>query len=307
MTDVAAGFSMVFGVIAVGALVGRLRVLGENAPQVLNRFVFFVALPALVFGRVAVADWSTIIAAPLAVIVTSGLFVGGGVALIGRLIPGGAGPGAIITGLAGSYCNAANLGLPLAVHILGDATSVVPLLLFQIGFYGPLALTLLEASVGGRALSPLVLAKAAFANPIVIAAVAGGGWNLTGWTIPGPAAAAVTTLAAAAVPVALIAFGMSLAATRILDSDEVPRKVLAVAVVGKNILHPIVAGVLAVVFGLEGHALLTVIVLAALPTAQNVFVYADRYGVTTALARDAAVLSTLFSIPVMVFVSVFFG
>lgn len=51
------------------------------------------------------------------------------------------------------------------------------------------------------------------------------------------------------------------------------------------------------VFGLDGHALFAVVVVAALPTAQNVFVYASAYGRGTVLARDAALVTTLASIP----------
>ena len=298
---------MVFGVIAVGALIGWSGVLGEDALKVLNRFVFFIALPALVFSRVAVADWSTIIAPSSAVIVASALIVGVGTFSVTRLIPGTSAPGAVIAGLSSSYCNAANLGLPLAVHILGDAGAVVPLLLFQIGFYGPLALMLLESLTGARGLSPRGLAATALANPVVVAALVGGASNAVGWRPAGPVDGVVSLLAGAAVPVALIAFGISLATVRVLGSATVSRRTLGVAVVGKNIVHPVVACLLGVAFGLDGAMLLTVAVLAALPTAQNVFVYADRYGVTTALARDAAVISTVVSVPVILAVSALLG
>nr|WP_255567485.1 AEC family transporter [Corynebacterium sp. TAE3-ERU16] len=298
---------MVFGVIAVGALIGWTGVLGEDALRVLNRFVFFVALPALVFSRVAVADWSTIIAPSSAVIVASALIVGVGTSCVTRLIPGTSAPGAVVAGLSPSYCNAANLGLPLAVHVLGDATAVVPLLLFQIGFYGPLALTVLESLTGDHGLSPRVLVRSALANPVVVAALAGGASNVLGWRPTGPVDGGVSLLAGAAVPVALIAFGISLATTRVLDAAGVSRRTLGVAVVGKNIVHPVVACLLGVAVGLDGAMLLTVTVLAALPTAQNVFVYADRYGVATALARDAAVVSTIVSVPVILIVSALLG
>jgi len=56
-------------------------------------------------------------------------------------------------------------------------------------------------------------------------------------------------------------------------------------------------------FGLDGHALFVAVVLAALPTAQNVFNYAVRYRRGEALARDAVLLSTLLSLPVIVIVA----
>jgi malonate transporter and related proteins len=48
-----------------------------------------------------------------------------------------------------------------------------------------------------------------------------------------------------------------------------------------------------------GAALLTVVVCAALPTGQNVFGYAVRFDQGVALARDAALVTTLVSVPVL--------
>jgi predicted permease len=42
-----------------------------------------------------------------------------------------------------------------------------------------------------------------------------------------------------------------------------------------------------------------VVILAALPSAQNVFNYSQRYGVATPLARDSVVLTTLVSLPIL--------
>ena len=52
--------------------------------------------------------------------------------------------------------------------------------------------------------------------------------------------------------------------------------------------------------GLSGHTLLAVVVCAALPTAQNVFGYAVRFGQGVTLGRDAGLATTLASVPVLV-------
>ena len=71
---------------------------------------------------------------------------------------------------------------------------------------------------------------------------------------------------------------------------------------------PLVAWVVAAfVFHLSPHDVLIVTVLAALPTAQNVFVYAATYDRGTLLARDVILLSTLLSVPVLVGVAVVLG
>jgi len=105
------------------------------------------------------------------------------------------------------------------------------------------------------------------------------------------------------VPVILINFGMSLHGRRMLDTPGTRRDVV-LAVVLKLLLMPLVAWAAArYLFDLEGHALFVAVVLAALPTAQNVFNYATRYRRGEALARDAVLLTTLLSLPVIVVVA----
>ena len=67
----------------------------------------------------------------------------------------------------------------------------------------------------------------------------------------------------------------------------------------KCIVHPLLALLVGLLLGLEGPGLLAVVVCAALPTAQNVFAYAARFEQGVALGRDAALSSTVVSVPVL--------
>jgi predicted permease len=67
----------------------------------------------------------------------------------------------------------------------------------------------------------------------------------------------------------------------------------------KNLVQPVVALALGLALGLSGHALLPVVVCAALPTAQNVFGYAVRFGQGVTLGRDAGPATTPASVPVL--------
>jgi predicted permease len=83
------------------------------------------------------------------------------------------------------------------------------------------------------------------------------------------------------------------------------RKDVLLAAAIKVALMPAVALVVArYALGLSGHEVLTVVLLAALPTAQNVFNYADRYEADVVVARDAVLLTTLASLPVLLVLSV---
>jgi malonate transporter and related proteins len=111
----------------------------------------------------------------------------------------------------------------------------------------------------------------------------------------------------AAVPVILIAFGIALRSQRVLSPGTGRNEVLLAAVI-KVALMPAVALVVArYALGLTGRDVLSVVLLAALPRAQNVFTYAHRYEVDVVLARDAVLVTTLASLPVLLLLSVVLG
>ena len=77
------------------------------------------------------------------------------------------------------------------------------------------------------------------------------------------------------------------------------RPLLGAVLLLKNVVHPALALGLGLLLGLRGHTLLAVVVCAALPTAQNVFGYAVRFGWGVQLVRDAALTTTILSVPVL--------
>jgi predicted permease len=95
---------------------------------------------------------------------------------------------------------------------------------------------------------------------------------------------------------------MSLHGQRPLASGTERRDVL-LAVALKLVFMPLAAWLVGTALGLAPAALYAVVVLAALPSAQNVFNYAQRYDRGVVLARDTVLLTTVGSIPVLVVVS----
>ncbi len=110
----------------------------------------------------------------------------------------------------------------------------------------------------------------------------------------------VDLVAGIAVPLALMSFGMSLhnAPTPGLHMVDKP---LALALSLKTVLQPVIAFLIGrLLFGLDDTALFAVTVIAALPTAQHVYVFAVRYGRLLDFARDAVLISTIASAAVLV-------
>lgn len=290
-------------VVCLGYVVGCWGVLGPGAEDVLARLAFFVATPALLFSTLAAADVRSVLSSALLVTVVSTLSVMCVFALVAGALWRRSAAETIIGALASSYVNAANLGIPVAVYVLGDAAYMVPILLYQLVVLTPLAMSGLDAATRTTRRSPLKAFLAPVRNPVTIACGLGLFVGLSGLSDPAALLRPVELVAATAVPVALLVFGMSIHGAPAPGGGHTGRLVW-LAVFLKTLVQPAIAYVFAAfVLDLDGTALLAVTITAALPTAQNVFVYSVRYGRGTALARDAVLPSTAVCLPVLLVIA----
>jgi malonate transporter len=294
------GFVVIGVVVAVGYLVGRAGVLGPSATQVLSRAAFYVASPALLFITLARTDVTAVFSEHLVVTaVTSSLacLLYVPIGLLRRRPAGETTVGAMASG----YVNAGNIGLPIAAYALGDAAEVAPVLVFQLAVLTPFFTTVLDVlteRADGHRPALLRTVTAPVRNPIAMATGAGIVVSATGLIPPEPVIAPIELISNLAVPGMLLAFGISLQGAK-RPGTEAKAGLLATVLLLKNVVHPLLALLLGHLLGLEGHALLAVVLCAALPTAQNVFGYAVRFDQGVALGRDAALGTTLLSVPVL--------
>ncbi|MEU5366589.1 AEC family transporter [Streptomyces sp. NPDC005925] len=306
MQGVLSGFAVIAVVIGVGYVIGRRDWLGVHGQEVLTKLAFYVASPALLFTLLARADLSVIFSGRLLVTALSTAAAAGVFVAVGVVRGWGVGR-TTIGALCSSYVNSANLGIPIAVYVLGDASLVAPVLLFQLVVLNPIALTVLDLSGAGaegpmwrRLLSPL-------SNPIAVATLAGVAVSAVGLDIPGPVLDPLTLIGNMSVPAVLLAFGISLRGSAVPGRGS-DRGAVLLSVTLKAVVQPLAAWALgAHVFGLHGAALLDVVVTSALPAAQNLYTYASQYRVAETLARDAILLSTTASVPVLVVVATLLG
>ena len=298
VSDVVVGFAIVTLVVATGYLTGRIKILGPTALDVLSKAAFFVFSPALLFIVLGDADIRVLFSALLPVSALAATLALVLYVLIARLSKVRGSGRLTVGGLAASYVNSNNIGLPLAAYILGDPALAAPVLLFQLIVMSPIALTILDVSHQGS-LSVRRILSGPIRNPLIIGSMLG---VLVSWsqiTLPDIVHEPLELLGQAAVPTLLFALGLSLASQRLWEAQEY-RVEITVAAIIKLTVMPFIAWLLGVfVFALEPHALFTVVILAALPSAQNVFNYSQRYGVATPLARDSVVLTTLVSLPIL--------
>ncbi|WP_435082593.1 AEC family transporter [Gordonia hongkongensis] len=307
MSGVISGFTVIFIVVGVGYLLGRTRVIGDHAHEVLSRLVFFVFTPALLFHSMVTSDLSVVFSSTLVIAGGSAFLIGALYVVVAKLWFRRAVPELVIGGLSSSYVNSVNLGLPIAIFVLDDASFIAPLLLFQILIYSPIALLALDLTAldrdSGRSLLRDSLV-APITNPIVVGGLAGLSVSLIGWSPPAAVMSPVKMLGDASVPAALLAFGLSLTGVAVFKKGASPRRDIALASVLKMIVMPLAVYAFARWgFGQTGEALFAQVVIAALPTAQNVLVYATRYRRGQILARDTALITTLTSIPTIMIIA----
>lgn len=299
MLGVLVGFGVIAAIVGAGWVVGRTGVLGPGARLVLARLAFFVLTPSLLLTVLADADIHVIFSAPLAIaavvlLVGAGLFVA--IALLRRRA--GRDPGELVIGaMAAGYVNSSNMGIPVAQYVLGDAALPAPIILLQLAIVTPLVLVVLDRIEQGRA-GLVAAVTRPLRNPLVIGSIVGLTLALSGIHLPDQLMEPFRMLGAASVPVMLIGFGMSLAEPRPTGGGD--RVDVAIASVLKLLVLPAVAYLLAAfVFRLDASGTFAVVMLAALPTAQNVFTYAQRYRVAEPLARNTILVTTVLSLPVM--------
>lgn len=370
MADVVAGLAVFGVVIAVGWLLVRTRAVPADADGVLTRVCFFAATPALLVTTLSCADLTAVLSRSTAVAVAAELAAIVSAWCLHRLVLRRPTAEATIGALASGYVNAANLGIPVAVLVLGDAATIAPILLLQLLVLTPATFTVLDAVTRRGHPSRLATLTVPLRNPLLWGVVAGTAANLGGVDLKewggGYPAQGLEMLGRVAVPLMMLALGMSLAGAprplrnpvpeeaarspqgspaRTVQSPQSARqgqKPLAaeagseaheintaggrpprveeesahgarstsqrgagrrsdlwLAVGWKLAVMPGLAVVVGLAAGLSGAQLLAPVVTAALPTAQNVFMYASRYGAAKDLARDAVLLTTAGFVPVV--------
>lgn len=297
MIGVLIGFAIIGAIIGLGYLIGRSGMLGPHADFPLSRLAFFVLTPALVFTVLADADLPRLFSTqlPIAGLAAVACFA---LAAVFSILRRRSVAETTIAALGAGYVNGNNIGIPVSVYVLGDASASIPVVLLQMIVFAPIALTILDLATSGTPSLRRILLQPV-RNPLIIASVLGVAVAGSGLEIPEPVLAPIHLVAGAAIPVILLNFGMSLHGRRVLAAES-PRADILVVTLIKVAVMPVAAWLLAwLVFGLTGPELFAAVALATLPAAQNVFNYAQRYAVAEPLARDVVLLTSALSVPAL--------
>ena len=309
MQGVLAGFATITIVIGLGFLLAQLKILDATAQGVLTRVAFYVASPALMITVLGGTDIHRLFSANLIASLGSVAVVATTAVVLARLLWKREAGDTVIAAFSAAYVNASNLGLPIAAYALGDAALVAPMLLAQLVILQPSGLAVLDAITyvpdPGTSARRLLLIRLSqpFRNPLAVGSLIGLLLALTGIKLPVIINAPLTLVGGIAVPSMLLAYGISLRLGPLPGAGE-PRIQIATLATLKLVVQPAVAYLIgAYVVGLTSHDLLAVSVIAALPTAQNIFTFALRYDRGMILARDMIFVTTVLSVPVILIIT----
>lgn len=309
MLSALGGISTIWLVIAVGWLIAHLRLVDAGGRRLMSLLAFSVGSPALMFGLLSRASLAHVFSRTVVVNALAALAAGLAYLVVARSLLRPTAEESVIGYLASSYTNASNFGLPIAIALLGDATWTAPVLLMQVGLVLPLCIALLDVLAARRSGVRLTWSRYAslpFRNPITVGILAGLAANLLHVRVPRPVMASVDMIGQTSVPLMLLAFGISLRLDPLPGRG--PHLAHAALTIGlKTVGHPLAAWLIGTALGLTGAELYGVVVLAALPAAQNVYITATRYDRGELLARDAVFWTTIASVPVLLVVAELLG
>ncbi|XPP27227.1 MAG: AEC family transporter [Leucobacter sp.] len=297
MTGVLYGFVLILAVIGTGYLTARFGIVKGDQRRVLNNVAFYVATPMLLFSVLRESDPQIVLSPVIAATTIAAVAVAALYLLASRLWFRQGLTEAALGATTAGYVNSNNLGLPVAIYILGDATYVAPLILVQLIVFSPVILALLEAGRGNQRGALKALGRAV-TNPIIIASVLGFLCALFEVPVPQLLLEPIDMIGAAAIPMILLSFGISLRGQRALEPGSGRASVL-VATGLKVLGMPLIAWGVSLAIGLSPHETFIATTIAALPTAQNIYNYAATYRRAETMVRDTILITTFASLPVI--------
>lgn len=293
--DIFARVAPFFLLIAVGALAGRLGWLDARRGGWLSAYTFWIGFPALLLrwlgdapppGRDEVTS-----------LVGYGVIMGATLVAVWGLgrrlnLPRPAAAGAPMAAVVG---NTAFLGAPLAAAVLGEGVRPLAAAVVAVDFILLMGVAVAILQTGAPSLGLGAARRRVLANPTVLGAVGGLAIAAFGLRLPGPADQGLTLLAASASPVALLALGGLIGREGVrIHSGE--RVALGLVLSVKLALAPLLVWFVLTWLGVDPIARATVTLLAACPTAVNVFIQTRALDVFARGAAQAVIAGTILSL-----------
>ena len=288
-----------FALMLCGYLAVYVRILGVEGIKGLSNFVFFFAIPALLFRGVAASrgaehdEIAIVYAYFLACLVVFAIAMAAGRWVFRLSLQEQA-----IMAFTATFSNTVLLGIPIIYTAFGER-GLLPVTLIT-SFHSIVLLTLATTIIeigeghGGKSLHSLPKTLLALLrNPLLLAILAGFTIRLLGWHSPVVVDGFLALLTGAAAPCSLFALGATLAGFHLGGAI---RETVFLSVM-KLVVHPLLVWFMVTeVFPLAPIQVAVAVILAALPAGQNGFILAQRYGIYVQRSASAVLITTAISV-----------
>lgn len=281
-----------FLLLAAGMGVKRFRLLTETELRHLNKMIFVVFFPPMMFTNLygkdikEAVDWRLLIFG----LVSVALIYGIGTLAVLRIEKDHRSRGAMIQAIYRS--NFVIMGIPIAVNMYGHGNLAVTAMMVAVivPVYNVLAVVTLEVFRGGKP-DAASIAKKVLTNPLILGAAAGLLAVLTGLKLPAVIETTVADMASVATPLALVILGASMD----FGSIKACGRDLIICVLARLVIVPAAGLTAAALLGFRGIAFVTLIAMFASPTAVSSFTMAQSMGSDGQLAGNCVIFSTAFA------------
>ncbi len=288
----------VFAIILTGYACGRFGVLGAASSEAINKFVYFVALPVLLFFSMArvnpdqIFNWPYLGAFAAGSVITTVIAI-----LFARWVFKTRLSEQSMFGMVAIFGNTGYMGIPLCIVAFGEAGALPAIVatVFQTVVMIPFYAVLIEADLRGeRGLNAAWgVTKSLARNPLMVSSVAGISWSFTGFALPAPVETFCAILSGAAGPSALFSIGLFMVGKPLFYGF---REISALSVF-KLLIHPAITLVFFLyVFDVEPLWQAVGMLMAALPAGALCFVVAQNYNVYVQRTSAAILFTTLIAV-----------
>lgn len=291
----------VFAIILAGVVSGRMKLLGDAASEALNKYVYWMALPPVLFIGTARRSLPEIFNGPfIGAFLGSMLLVYALGALLGRLLHRERSQIQCMQGLNACFSNTGYMGIPLFLAAFGAdrlAPAILATVIMSAIMVGIAVIWLEFANNQGHGLGKALgdVGRALAKNPLILSTALGLGWSvlLPGVAVPRPIATYCDLIGASSGPCALFAIGLFLA-SRSPKADLVEVGWISAL---KLLVQPALAWVMIrTLFPMDPFWEGSAIILAGLPTGALTFVVASQYRVYVERTSAAILVSTIASV-----------
>lgn len=286
----------IFSIMLFGFFAGKTNIIPPVSAKILSLYVFYFAIPSLLFLLISgvsvenIFNFSYIGAYLLSLIIISFLIF-----VIYKIFFPASLSIMFLRMMGASFINSSYLGIPLLMSALGDATPSILISMLQLGFLTPFILGVLEMEKNENAKISEILKKVPLMlikNPIIVAVFLGIIFAVLGLKLPLIIDKIIKTMGSGATSVALFSIGLALSDRTVRTTKkDIPE--IGGIIFAKMIIQPIIAYFIGkYVFNLETYWLDALVLVSAMPTAINCFIFSQKFSIFIKESTAIVLLTT---------------